>query len=408
MVRTLIHVLLWAISLVAAYLYARFQGGFASWFLLSATSVIAVYEFLTRLLAGRGMRSRRFLSATGLTAGQDLDVELDVQFANRWPVVWLAIEDQIPRELQIRGAVNRRIFFPGFQTKLWMRYKISNLQRGKYTFGDTVFRTSDIFGFERRKMVHRRNDSITVYPKMVPIHTWNTVNRLNNGLSFAQNQAVEDTVNVLGIREYAPGDRLSQIHWRTTAKTGRLMTKEFEWHSTNEWVLFFNRNAEDFAAESLITFETAVTVAASLMRYGLHKKHAVGLVSYGKERMAIPPYRSQDQFLKVLDHLAVVQPDSELPFTAVLLRELAYLPKGATAVLITPVIGDELVKVMDLLHYRRIKSELFLLKSHSHLSERERTCLVKLEKYGVLTHLIGSEQDLAGTIGGATVRAANN
>jgi hypothetical protein len=36
------------------------------------------------------------------------------------------------------------------------------------------------------------------------------------------------TTNASGVRDYAPGDSFSRIHWRSTARRNRLIVKEFE------------------------------------------------------------------------------------------------------------------------------------------------------------------------------------
>ena len=36
------------------------------------------------------------------------------------------------------------------------------------------------------------------------------------------------TTNASGVRDYAPGDSYSRIHWRSTARRDRLIVKEFE------------------------------------------------------------------------------------------------------------------------------------------------------------------------------------
>ena len=36
------------------------------------------------------------------------------------------------------------------------------------------------------------------------------------------------TSSVSGIRDYVPGDSINRIHWASTARTGRLISKEFE------------------------------------------------------------------------------------------------------------------------------------------------------------------------------------
>ena len=36
------------------------------------------------------------------------------------------------------------------------------------------------------------------------------------------------TSSVSGVRDYVPGDSINRIHWPSTARTGRLISKEFE------------------------------------------------------------------------------------------------------------------------------------------------------------------------------------
>src|SRR5207248_8221579 len=44
-----------------------------------------------------------------------------------------------------------------------------------------------------------------------------------------------------GIREYIIGDSLRHVHWRTSARTGRLHVKEFEAGSHTGTAMFFQR-----------------------------------------------------------------------------------------------------------------------------------------------------------------------
>ncbi|GAX88765.1 DUF58 domain-containing protein [Effusibacillus lacus] len=392
--------------LASTYSYAKFQGGYASWFLFAATSVIVLYEILTRLYAGQRLTSTRRISANKLTAGSGLEVDLEVRSQSKWPLAWLVVEDVIPHRLVIRGAENKRIFFPGFEKQIRMKYVIPNMQRGKYSLQDTILQTGDILGLYRKKAVHSRHDEVTVYPRIVPVRYWHTVNQFNAGMSYAQNRMAEDTTNVLGVRDYAPGDRLSRIHWRATARTGALKSKEFELHVTNDLMFFLNRCQKDYGAAGGPVFETAVTAAASLIRYGLERKYTVGLVSHGMEKKIFPVSRNQEQFIKILDHLAIVQPDSDLSFTDTVLKEISYLTRGSTAVLVTPVVDGEMVKLVGLLDYRKIKTEFFLIKSSSMITQAEREMIGKLALFGVHAYFVGSEQELEEAVRGPVVHAA--
>ncbi|MFC4766899.1 DUF58 domain-containing protein [Effusibacillus consociatus] len=401
-------VILWTVILASAFSYAQFQGGYASWFLLFAASTIALYVFLTKYYAGRHLTTERRVSSTKLTAGSTLEVDLDIRSKSRWPLAWLVVEDLIPHKLVIRGTANRRMFFPGFDKRIRMKYTIPDLQRGKYSMRDTILRTGDIFGFYRKEIVHRRDEKITVYPRIVPIRYWHTVNQFNTGMSFAQNRIAEDTTNVLGVRDYAPGDRLSRIHWRATARTGALKSKEFELHVTNELMFFFNRSRQDYGAGGGPIFEMAVTTTASLIRYGMEKKYSVGLVSCGQEKMILPVSRSQEHFIKILEHLTLVQPDLDLSFKEIVLREISYLSRGSTIVMITPMLNEEIVKLVSLLEYRKIKTEFFLLKSSASITPEERQQIAKLAIFGVHVYFVASEQELDEAVRGPVVHAAYN
>ncbi len=53
-------------------------------------------------------------------------------------------------------------------------------------------------------------------------------------------------IDVLGVREYVPGDDFRKIAWKATAKTGRLMVKEFEGRSFRNLVVIVSLHNEHF------------------------------------------------------------------------------------------------------------------------------------------------------------------
>lgn len=55
------------------------------------------------------------------------------------------------------------------------------------------------------------------------------------------------TTNAAGVREYAQGDSINRIHWKSTARRGKLIVKEFELDPMVDiWLLV------DFSAESVV------------------------------------------------------------------------------------------------------------------------------------------------------------
>ena len=64
------------------------------------------------------------------------------------------------------------------------------------------------------------------------------------------------------LRDYTPGDDRRHVHWRTTARTGKLMVRQFEETRRSHVVVALDNLADHYASED--EFELAVSAAASI------------------------------------------------------------------------------------------------------------------------------------------------
>lgn len=64
------------------------------------------------------------------------------------------------------------------------------------------------------------------------------------------------------LRAYEPGDALRNVHWRTSARTGQLMVRQYEETRRSQLLLVQATRADHYASEA--EFELAVSVLASL------------------------------------------------------------------------------------------------------------------------------------------------
>lgn len=85
-----------------------------------------------------------------------------------------------------------------------------------------------------------------------------------NGGKAVHSWLNEPTHVTTGVREYQQGDRFAWVDWKTTARRGQLMTKEFEQNQTKDLVVF-----ADFTDEAV--FETVVSIAASVLQSAVKK-----------------------------------------------------------------------------------------------------------------------------------------
>ncbi len=139
------------------------------------------------------------------------------------------------------------------------------LKRGKIQFPDTKLILPDSLGlFQKTIKLAPDSSSIIVLPRRYKLPELDLEGISRNemgGRSVAR--ATGQTDEVVGLREYRPGDPPKHIHWRSWAKTGKPIVREYE-------DVFFPRYGLvlDTACpyEKADYFEEAVSIATSFVR----------------------------------------------------------------------------------------------------------------------------------------------
>jgi len=116
------------------------------------------------------------------------------------------------------------------------------LKRGKIDFPDTKLILPDGIGlFQKIIKLQPASDSVTVLPKrykLPPLSLDGLSRNSVGGSSVAQTNGQTD--EVVGLREYRPGDPPKHIHWKSWAKTGKPIVREYE-------DVFFPQDARSFS-----------------------------------------------------------------------------------------------------------------------------------------------------------------
>ena len=106
------------------------------------------------------------------------------------------------------------------------------------------------------------------------------------------------------VREYTYGDSLSRIHWKTTARSGRLMSKEFDVGTSNEIMILNDLDKSiQFGHFDESTTELSITLVASLIKKYSDSNIPVGFLSHGMERYYQAPnigYSHLDRSMQIL------------------------------------------------------------------------------------------------------------
>jgi uncharacterized protein (DUF58 family) len=260
---------------------------------------------------------------------------------------------------------------------------------------------------------------MVVYPAVLPVPSFvPPLGQLPGGDAVRQ-RTHYITTNVSGVRDYEPGDSFSRIHWRSTARTGRLIVKEFELDPTADiwlfpdmhrdvqhslpfpepdedpWIAILAGRARREIELDPATEEYIVTITASVAQHFVHRDRAVGLISYGQTREALQPDRGHRQLTKILETLAMTRAQGEIPLTQVLLSEGERLGRGVTLVVITPSLDPTWVAAVRDLGRRGVRLVAILVDPESFGGSTSVTeILSELQVSRVPAYLVHNDDDL--------------
>ena len=169
-------------------------------------------------------------------SGEPLNLDYMLENARRYTAVLaLFIEDEVvPLDRSVSGSsgVSPRVFYarvPGGSRER-LRWQGTSPKRGKYRFRTMELVTRSPFGLLERRVTLSEPDELTVYPTVGQLsRRWHLVRRQATEMHRGQrHDRSAQQQEYHGLRDYRPGDSPRWIHWRTSARLGHPMVKEFE------------------------------------------------------------------------------------------------------------------------------------------------------------------------------------
>ena len=153
---------------------------------------------------------------------------------------------------------------------------IPGLRRGVVTVGPATTVRSDPIGLLRREHAFVDVHEVYVHPRttMLPSTSAGLIRDLEGSPT---RRLVDADMSFHAIREYAPGDSRRQIHWRSTAKTGKLMVRQYEESRRSSMAVVLAAAEAEYADAD--EFELAVSCAASLGLRAVHDARDVTIVT---------------------------------------------------------------------------------------------------------------------------------
>jgi uncharacterized protein (DUF58 family) len=175
-------------------------------------------------------------------------------------------------------------------------------RRGEYRLEGIRLSTRFPFGWFRRGERIRVTGEVLVYPSIREVSS--ELHLLPFRPGKLEGRRLGQGESLHSIRAYREGESARLIHWKATAKTGKLMTREFTREEESEFCLILDTVNHDPGPGAPGKFEKAVSLAASL---AAHFAREGADFEYLTPREYVPRGSGADHLYRILRLLAVVE-----------------------------------------------------------------------------------------------------
>ncbi len=312
--------------------------------------------------AGYGLRVRMSRSRDRVQAGEDIIERFEVINDSRLPKLWLEVEEAS----DLPGHAAQFVTSLGRTGRRSWRVQTTCHRRGLYQLGPISVRSSDPFDLFRRELRFGHRRGLVVYPRALELPRYSAPPANLPGEGRFRRRTHYVTPNASGIREYEPGDSVNRIHWKSSLRTGSLKVKTFELDPASHlWVVLDLAAQEHAGRGDDASVETAVTVAASVLRLFINQNRSVGLMMMGERLDVIEPDRGTQHFGRMLEALAVAQSNGTVPVASLLYQQSRRWGRHTTVIVVTGSTDPRWQGAVQTLTHRGVKAAAALLDLES-------------------------------------------
>ncbi len=302
------------------------------WFFYVIGALIALSYFWTRA-AVNNIHIRRILTNKSATTGDEIREEFYLTNRGRLPILLVELDDHSNLPGYTASVAEN---LDARQTKRWFSTGTA-LRRGLFQLGPMTVRTGDPFGIFTAEFGFPQANTFVVYPPISVMPDFHIPAGSQFGSTRSLQRTQQVTSDASGIREYVAGDAYKRIHWLSTARTGRLMSKEFDLEpSAGVWIILDMQRSVHAGSGDESTEEYAAKIASALAYQQIREGKAVGLAALGRDRVLLEPQKGTGQLWKVLENLAIVAAAGATPFQDFLREVAPALGRGMSIVAISP------------------------------------------------------------------------
>jgi uncharacterized protein (DUF58 family) len=326
-------------------------------FLRAESALTVIYMVVGTFLLGfwwnkRALRhieiTRNYLEHAFL--GEVVSVVLKIKNNSILPILWLEIHEGLSVDLR-SGKGLKQVFSLGIREEKQINYDLMPRKRGYYPLGPLQISSGDPLGLMQPTQKEFPSSPLTVYPQVVSMPAFGLPSQSPFGTIKHQNPVFEDPSRILGKRDFQNGDSIRRIDWKASAGTGQLQVKLYEASISLELTILLDLHRSSYDLKTFYSaIELSISAAASVAAWGKTHRQSVGLITNGvdpqhNDQMPTPlkPRTGTGHFIHILEVLARIQSGEKLPLENLVQNALADLSWGATLVVISGSLYEDLL-----------------------------------------------------------------
>ncbi|HEV2320488.1 MAG TPA: DUF58 domain-containing protein [Verrucomicrobiae bacterium] len=189
---------------------------------------------------------------------------------------------------------------------------VTPLRRGLFRFDGLIMTRTDPFGLFRAFSRFPLPETMLILPKrypLPPIVLSGATRFQHGGVALASNVGQSD--EFVSLREYRRGDPIRRIHWRSWARIGKPIVREFEDEFFSRYALVLDTFSDEPYSEP---FEEAVAVASSFACAIGNQESLLDLLFVGTQAYCFTAGRGLAHVDQMLEILASVRVCTDKPF----------------------------------------------------------------------------------------------
>ena len=230
-----------------------------------------------------------------------------------------------------RGGIIQEVQLPRLtQQSLHTKISFTPLRRGTISFQGCHIAKPDLLGLFRRLIFSENPQTCLVLPKRYPVGALNLSGRRKyqpGGVTLAN--SVGNSTEFMSLRDYRNGDPLNSIHWKSYARHGKLIVKEFQDEYFVRRALVLDTFQENASHDQ---FEAAVSVAASVVLSERQNDALLDLMFAGQQAYCFTSGRGIDQMPHIQEILASVQANRDGSFMQLHLAVMNHIEQCSSVV----------------------------------------------------------------------------